>query len=867
MLLNQKLSFRIKDYLGSLQESPLKEKNKYICPACGGHNLSIQPAENNEHWKYKCWNGCLPQEIREAISPWKEALSKAYGTRIGYLLQPEIPKQLKTTIKLSNSKKDTIHPAGSPHFSRSNGKEIEANLTTYHYSDTQWVEVYRWGDEGSKKGRSKNVRPYHKTTNGIISGKGEEAWPLYREKEVVRYKGTWIFLPEGEASVEAFRWIGMTATTFFGGTWGEKDIEEGLTRLKDSGIGGLILMPDNDATGEKKMSLVADVAARVGISTITIPSEELGLLPAGGDIVDFVKIHYNGSSKLLGKEDIKKHIEKIVQKQVKLEQSTRPTECRAEDKQLWLQKAMIMIDKLSSMPDGEEKTKLAQELDDQLALVDGLSSVTKDGKGTLKHHPAFTGQLKPLYSAVRDAQRKRQYRSLLDLASECPNAREIMSLKHPMQNVGWESLSKEIYKQSIIQSILSLQEDFLQTGDAATLAQIVEYNEIFFECGLVGGLTTETQRIKEDVLAYLEIFDRVEQLGVQRRLKARYGWSDKEFEAYLSACKYEQENRRPVIRKLTDIIAEQSQVGEHLYSGIIPANAATMIAGDPGSGKSTLACDLQASYLNGTEFLGQPVNPQAIEERKGVLYVNADQSDGELAATIEANPSMADVSVKERVGVYSEWRTTFMMDLEAAMRSGEYGLIILDSYAAIHKGVEGYDENSANAGDFAGWFNEKCAKYKQTGVIIHHAAKDKSKKGLEKIRGSSSITAAPSAVVILSKDETNPQYKNIEVVKIRNAPESSYVAKFDASTMHHELVKESSKGTPVSNDEVNGVLSQIRRLGTATTADIEKLFPRSDRAVVARAALQKLQQRGQVNVEKADDGKPMYSPKIHAIAS
>jgi hypothetical protein len=227
---------------------------------------------------------------------------------------------------------------------------------------------------------------------------------------------------------------------------------------------------------------------------------------------------------------------------------------------------------------------------------------------------------------------------------------------------------------------------------------------------------------------------------------------------------------------------------------------------------------------------------------------------------------MADLSVKERVGVYSEWRTTFMMDLEAAMRSGEYGLIILDSYAAIHKGVEGYDENSANAGDFAGWFNEKCARYKQTGVIIHHAAKDKSKKGLEKIRGSSSITAAPSAVVILSKDENNPQYKNIEVVKIRNASEGSYVAKFDPATMHHQLVKESSRGTSISNEAVNGVLSQIRRLGTASIADIEKLFPHADRVGMTRAALQKLQQRGQVNIEKSEDGKSVYSPRIHAVA-
>lgn len=45
-------NFNIQNYIEYLTPSPKKEKNKYICPVCGGHNLSI--AKNSP--KYDCYN-------------------------------------------------------------------------------------------------------------------------------------------------------------------------------------------------------------------------------------------------------------------------------------------------------------------------------------------------------------------------------------------------------------------------------------------------------------------------------------------------------------------------------------------------------------------------------------------------------------------------------------------------------------------------------------------------------------------------------------------------------------------------------------------------------------------------------------------
>jgi hypothetical protein len=55
--------FDIRDYLAQLE--PTKAKQKYECPVCAGHNLSVNPLTG----AYQCWNGCETQAIRTAIAP------------------------------------------------------------------------------------------------------------------------------------------------------------------------------------------------------------------------------------------------------------------------------------------------------------------------------------------------------------------------------------------------------------------------------------------------------------------------------------------------------------------------------------------------------------------------------------------------------------------------------------------------------------------------------------------------------------------------------------------------------------------------------------------------------------------------------
>ncbi len=66
MFATNEQKFDIRNFTDRL--TPAKGSNRYICPVCGGNNLTIDPTKG----KYQCWSGCECSDIREAIAPWDE---------------------------------------------------------------------------------------------------------------------------------------------------------------------------------------------------------------------------------------------------------------------------------------------------------------------------------------------------------------------------------------------------------------------------------------------------------------------------------------------------------------------------------------------------------------------------------------------------------------------------------------------------------------------------------------------------------------------------------------------------------------------------------------------------------------------------
>jgi putative DNA primase/helicase len=279
-------SFDIRNFQDQLETA--KEKNKYICPVCGGHNLSIVP----ETGKYRCFNNCECKDIREAIKPWDEVLAERQKTNFS-VAPNKNPIRVKTVKPNPTPIPDgelglvmLTEPAidiPQPQKLRSKRKGIPGHAleTTYQYSPTQWIDRYEWADTSKEKGYDKSFRQWHCLPDGTPEmRKGDEPWGAYRIDEAIAaaksVTGTPALLQhEGEGCVEVGRSHGLAGITFQGSGWDKKTITPEYQLIKDSGIGLIIFLHDADDTGLKKLASCQECAAEVGIALIGINPHDI----------------------------------------------------------------------------------------------------------------------------------------------------------------------------------------------------------------------------------------------------------------------------------------------------------------------------------------------------------------------------------------------------------------------------------------------------------------------------------------------------------------------------------------------------------------------------------------------------------------
>lgn len=196
------MAFDIREHLDKLEPHP-RESGKYFCPACGGHNLSI----NLENGAYNCWHDDS-KDHRELI---RENLSPA-------TLQPTRPQP---------------------------GTHTWDYLTV----DGRVASTVKRVDQAS--GEKKVWRPHDDTSLK------EELTPLYWAECIEQFTrdGGRVYLVEGEMCVEEMRRLGLNAITLLGGSTGYKKERyyDLLYQVRDA----LVLVPDMDKPGIKLMDAVA----------------------------------------------------------------------------------------------------------------------------------------------------------------------------------------------------------------------------------------------------------------------------------------------------------------------------------------------------------------------------------------------------------------------------------------------------------------------------------------------------------------------------------------------------------------------------------------------------------------------------------
>jgi putative DNA primase/helicase len=288
-------TFSILDHLDKLEPA---SGGRYICPGCGGHNLTI----NKQSGAYHCWNSCECADIRDAIAPLPNRndipcchISKAKPVR--KLKSPAPPNANFTLAKLPAPATDS--PQSTKDFDPKLGEILK---TTYVYSLTpdgqfeRWVVRTDWPDPSKPKGRDKTFRQWHRNSSGeAICKKGDALWEAYRIDEFISaLKATpgiaAGLVQEGEGGVEKARAAAIASTTFQGSAWKVEDLERTLIRVKQECPDAvLVFLRDNDATGEKKAGDFQEACDRIGIFSVVIdPVAIYSNLPHKGDIVEIL---------------------------------------------------------------------------------------------------------------------------------------------------------------------------------------------------------------------------------------------------------------------------------------------------------------------------------------------------------------------------------------------------------------------------------------------------------------------------------------------------------------------------------------------------------------------------------------------------
>jgi hypothetical protein len=279
--------FNILDYLQNLEI--VKETHSDIevyCPVCQAKNFKIDK-KKGKYYGYSC--DCMEdrqtrKEIVKSVLPARPWQNPHYSpilagksNQSSYPL-PEIPE------KVTFAQLETIPGDRPQRIAYGKAKKI-----TYPYSATQGVDRIETPNSEKAKGYDKTFRQWHLDTAGKrINKKGEMPWPLYRETEVIAAQD-WPILVEGEECVESLREIGLAATTFQGSNWSQVIMVEAFTRLKNVGVPGLIVIPDNDDTGEKKAITALKASLEAQFPVIIVDITALWPeAPEKGDIADWI---------------------------------------------------------------------------------------------------------------------------------------------------------------------------------------------------------------------------------------------------------------------------------------------------------------------------------------------------------------------------------------------------------------------------------------------------------------------------------------------------------------------------------------------------------------------------------------------------
>ena len=208
---------------------------------------------------------------------------------------------------------------------------------------------------------------------------------------------------------------------------------------------------------------------------------------------------------------------------------------------------------------------------------------------------------------------------------------------------------------------------------------------------------------------------------------------------------------------------------EWLWYPYIPYGKLTVIQGDPGEGKSTLILNIAALLSKGKPM---PDGTSA-ETPQTIIYQCAEDS---AADTIKPRLMSADADCDKIAFIVEEEEALTLTDerIEKTIKDTGAKLFILDPIQAFIPP----DSDMLSATKMRGTMRKLAIiaeKYQCAMVLIGHLNKAGAGKNMYRGLGSIDIAAIARSILMVARDEANPQVRYVFPVKSSLAPEGSAI--------------------------------------------------------------------------------------------
>lgn len=250
---------------------------------------------------------------------------------------------------------------------------------------------------------------------------------------------------------------------------------------------------------------------------------------------------------------------------------------------------------------------------------------------------------------------------------------------------------------------------------------------------------------------------------------------------------------------LNNQILDTTNPENYLIPDILPKGEFIQLIASPKVGKTLLAYDLIASLILGEDFLGYELK----EENKDVILIQLDESFITLNGRLITRLGMDSC---DTLHIVDKWKLIDddIAGLEYCLDKVNPSLVVIDSLRASLVGT-GIDENSSAIADPILRIRDMLKDRGITGIMIHHANKNKEMKNTDKSRGSGAISAAFYATWLLENISDNLCRLNI----VGRCQQRSFDLKLDDDHFHFIVVESEDQNSKEIIDDLP-VSKQLR---------------------------------------------------------